>query len=774
MKEDQTLLFKQQIKGTKQIEKFELEALYQQKPNRRFPIPYVWLYQVGLKSYDTAAVKAKRAQIRAKYDQKIEAYEGKRKKVNRLKQKQRKKVSRFDKVLTEGNQLMQWGEPLAIYDSSLTEEAKRLFKVYLNSKGYFQSKVGHSLTQKGKRTIVTYEIDEGEPYIIDTLFYRGDSVILQHVKRTSRKSPLKVGRNYDQSAISKERTRINDLLNDKGYYGFNPLFIDFDVDTAFAGSKKVAIRTNIKEPTNKQHKVYKIDEVNFTTDANVTGVPDTLRQRETFNRINYYYFKNDYRKKVLNRRIFISVDSLYSKSNTLNTQRQLANLDNFRFINVNYDTTGGKFVANIYTSPLDRYQWSNELGVNVTQGFPGPFYNTSFKKRNVFGGLEVLEISGRFGIEGVISPTDVGNSFRSLEIGGNISLTFPEFLLPLSEEVKIRQGRINPKTKLTGGFSYVDRPEYERTITNFSNTYSWENKRNIRYSFSVTDLSIIDSDSISIAFQDRLEALEREGNNLIRAFEPSFVSSMIFTAAWNFNSYGFSENKSAYLQLSGESGGTSLNIVPLDSLFDGLEHYQFVKFRADYRKNIPISENTDFAYRINGGLAVPYGENEILPYEKYFFAGGSNGIRAWRPRRLGPGSFTPTDSLGNLTYQFEQQGEILLEASFELRKNLFGFVDYALFADLGNVWTIREDESREGAQFEVKDFFKEIAVGAGAGLRFDFSFVILRLDAGFRIYDPARPEGKRFILDGGFRDPPFDNNNIAEPVIINIGIGYPF
>ncbi len=449
----------------------------------------------------------------------------------------------------------------------------------------------------------------------------------------------------------------------------------------------------------------------------------------------------------------------------------------FRFININYDSTSGSLVANIYTSPLSRYQWSNEVGINVTQGFPGPFYNLSFKKRNVFKGMETLEINGRIGIEGVAPATEVDDVYASVEAGANVSITFPQFVLPISAAAKERLGKINPKTRLLTGFNYTQRPEYTRENFNLSSTYSWQNEKNTLFQFAVTDVSIINSSITDGDFANRLEELERQGNRLINSFEPSFVSSMSLNIAWNKNSYGLGKSNSSFFSIFLESGGTSLNFLDAAILErEGLESYQFLKLNFDYRKTKPLNPNTTFAYRINAGIAKPYSDNAVLPYEKYFFAGGSNGIRAWRPRRLGPGSFTPLDSTETgplVNYDFEQQGEILLEGSVELRKNLVGFIDYALFFDFGNIWTIRNDNSRPGSQFELDRFYKEIALSGGLGLRFDFSFLVLRLDAGIKLYDPARPEGRRFILSKDFYEAPF-TAAASEPVVFNIGIGYPF
>lgn len=784
LKEDQKLLYKQKINAPKPIDTEELSEFYQQQPNRRFPLipfsPYVWFYYHGVKRYSTEKYNGKKDNIREHYRKKISVLDSsKAKKIRRLTRKRDKKIARQDKNIEEGNVWMRWGEPVTVYNSASTAENIEKFNLYLSSKGYFKARVDTTIKRLKKRVITSYQITPNRPYIIDTLFTQTqDSTILGLLEANAEASFLKKGNNYDQSIITKERNRIDELLKDNGYFDFSKQYITFDVDTAFNGSSNVGIQTRISDPISRgYHKIFRIDSINFVTDANLKVLPDSLRLSEEFDGVNYRYFQQLYNKKVLGRRVFIEKDSLYSKSNTFATQRQLANLDMFRFININYDSTGGSLVANIYTSPLSRYQWSNEIGINVTQGFPGPFYNLSFKKRNIFKGMETLDLSGRIGIEGVAPATEIDDIYTSIEAGANATLTFPQFVLPISAEAKERLGKINPKTRLIAGFAYTQRPEYTRENFNFSNTYSWQNKKGTLYQVALTDVSIINSDITDSDFQDRLDELESQGNRLINSFEPSFVSSTYLNVAWNKNSYGLSQSNSSFFSIFLESGGTILNFVdPKIIENEGLEAYQFLKFNFDYRKTRPLNPNTTLAYRINAGIAKPYSSNGVLPYEKYFFAGGSNGIRAWRPRRLGPGSYTPLDSTETgvlVNYDFEQQGEILIEGSVELRKNLVGFIDYALFFDFGNIWTIENDNSRPGSQFEVDRFFREIALSGGLGLRFDFSFLVLRLDAGVKLYDPARPTERRFILSKDFYEAPF-TAEASEPVVFNIGIGYPF
>jgi len=787
LKEGEKLLVKQQVsKTTKDIDKEDLSELFIQRSNRKVPLlpfaPYVGLYYHGLKRYDTEEYQQEIEEVQEKYNRKIIKAEGKEKKVARLERKKRKKVDKLEQTIQEGNTWMRWGEPLAVWDSTKTIASAERLQLYIQSKGYFQAKVDTLIEMDGKKVKVTYKVDQGPAYVIDTLMIEtGDPAITRILRANAEESLLQKGDNYNQSNLTEERQRIDELLKNNGYFSFSRQYVEFEVDTAYSGPQQVAIRTKVNKPlTRERHQQFRVDSVNFITNRNQGVIPMNTTEPEEYKGINYIFVRNRYNTKVLNRRIFIAPNQLYDRSSTFRTQRQLANLDIFRFININYDSTGGKLVANIYTSPLKLYQLTSEIGMNVTQGFPGPFVNLSLKKRNVFGGLEIFEIAGRIGYEGVLPATQAQDVYNSVEGGVNASLTFPQFIMPVSAEVKERMGKVNPKTRLALGYTYTDRPEYIRRNTNFSAVYSWQTEKNTFYQFTLTDMSIIRSD-LTPSFQELLDSLQQEGNNLINTFNPSFVSSMILSATWNKNSYGLNYVNSSFYRLFVESGGTTLNFVNTNFLErEDLEFYQWIKANFDYRNIKPLNTNTTIAFRFNVGFAKSYGQNnDILPYEKYFFAGGSNGIRAWRPRRLGPGSFVRIDSTARLDgittpqvdYSFEQPGTILMEGSVEFRKNLIGFVDYAIFFDFGNIWNF--NDNREEAEFRLNRFYRQIAVGSGLGIRFDFSFLVLRLDAGVKIVDPAREPGKRFILSRGFYDPPF-TRSAAETVVFNIGIGYPF
>lgn len=786
-------LLTQKIEAPSNINKEELRDLYVQRSNRKLfgIIPYFWFYYTGKKWYDPEKFIRKRAAVEQKFDRKIAALpEESTRKINNLEFKKQRKLNKIDTKIRDGNTVMQWGEPLSILDTTNVRLTAERFSTYLSSKGYFRNNVKTKIDSDATKATVTYQLNPGKAYFIDTIFYNiNDTAVRNILIEDMPASLIKQGERYDQDNFTNERERLDLLLKDLGYFEFSRQYVEFEVDTAYREDKLVAVKIVIRDPVYRQrHKKFVITDVNFVTDAAAgSSYPDQTRTTRRVRDINYSYYEDKYNLRLLSQRVFLRQGDLYSRTSTFSTQRQLANLDAFKFVNVNYDTTGGQFIANIYTSATDRYQWSNEAGVNVTQGFPGPFFNTSLKKRNVFRGFETFDLSGRFGFEGVASATSDQNIYKSTEAGINFTMTFPQLIFPLSDRTQYMLGRYNPKTKLLIGYSYTDRPEYRRTFATFSGTYSMENARTTQYSFTFANINIIDTLNTSPAFRDFLSQQDSVGNfSLVNSFYPSFVTSMIFGITWNHNNYGQADRNSVFIRTQVESGGTIWNFIdPAFITEHELQYYKYLRFGLDVRRNKVLDRNTVVAFRLNTGVAYAYGENNTVPYEKFFFAGGSSSVRAWRPRRLGPGSFKPNfssdaEANGLFDYSLEKPADILIEASIELRKKLFGFVNGAVFLDAGNVWTfhpwvkrVNEETVPNGnSQFKWNQFYKEFGIGTGFGFRFDFTFLILRFDVGIKVYDPARDEGDRFVLNRAKFFRPFGTGK--EPVIYNVGIGFPF
>ena len=780
LRDGEYLLYDVQVDGVKQSDGEEIRNLIDQKPNIRIPLTDfsigVFIYNMGLITYDSIKL-AERKEVFEEEKQLLQISLNEnpdQRKLEKRYDKINSRLATLEKKLNYGNWFMRTGNPAILYDSLKTYETQLQINSYLNNHGFFDAFLTTNVEKKRKKAFVTYQIVENEVYLIDSVFQNAADENIQKLLGGNRRSLIRVGNPYNQAVLTNERQRVETLLRNNGYYNFSKSFIEYNVyqDTI---AHKVDIEQLVQNPVDSEHHtVYTLDSIQFTIDSPAAVIPDQ-EVNNSFNGVDYTLYRDRYSEKIIDSRIFLNNGEIYRQQDALETQRQLANLDIFSFVNITFDTLGNTLNTRITTRPNQKYQITNQLGASVTEQLPGPFFSHSLLNRNLFRGLEIFEFNFRAGLEGVVSATHEGGVYRSRELNTSASVIFPQFLLPFNDWSLRRFGRYNPRTRALFGYNYVNRPEYIRDAWNAILAYNWATT-DLRHQFSLNllDANLIRS-SLDNAFRTRLEDFQAQGNNLINSFLPSYVSSVSGQTIINFNQYGFNhKNDASLLRLFVESGGTSFHFFNESFIEDqSLQYFQFLKFQSDFRRYLPINRNSTFAYRLNLGLAKPYGISQgVLPYEKYFFAGGSTSIRAWQPRRLGPGSFRPpVREDGSFDYRFEQPGEILFEAMFEYRRNLFGYFDGAVFIDVGNTWAFREDPSRPGADFKFNRFYKELAVGTGLGLRMNFEFLVLRLDMGIKAYDPAAPEGERYILDNISFSRPL---GIRSQRVFNIGIGYPF
>ncbi|MEQ8470796.1 MAG: BamA/TamA family outer membrane protein [Marinoscillum sp.] len=801
LKKDETVLKRQKIKSDGKVNQEALFNQLAQTPNSRpirLPIAHLfYLKKFGENFYDSARIAKKIITIDRKYKAKINKASSNQRKT-KLNEKRTSKLEKKNLKLREGNQMMRWGEPLAIFDSSKIATSETNMKNYLFSHGYFNAEIDHTTKTKNEKTKITYSIDEGEVYRIDSMIYIIEDKDQSKLFHENIEKQLLIDKKYNQDLFGEERNRVYDLFSNNGYYNFKRQYVLFEVDSTVLNDHKLVVRQTIANPPDKsQHKTYRLDSIIFSTEQ---GTQRRYRKPIEYNDVTFNFRNSKYPERLLSWRIFLEKDSLYSKKLTLESQRQLSYLDIFKFVNINYDTTGGQFVANIFTSPLKKYQTSTEVGLSVLdQSYPGPFFNFNAKGRNIFGGMEIIQFDGNAGIQGIkpVTGDESGTTqtnYSRLQYGGQVSVTFPQFLFPLSDNARSKIGRYNPRTKIQAGLNFENRiGEYERRTINTGTSYIWQVQDNAQFTFKPFDASYIFSVTDSV-FDSRLE--ERGNNSLIAAFKPSFVSFSSFNARFNANGYGVGNNNAHFIQAYLETGGNIQNIIGDETPFgDSLEYYKYIKSTLEYRQNFRLTSRSAFAYRVNVGAAYSYADNSAdgdpktsaLPYEKYFFAGGSNSIRAWAPRRLGPGAHASylikEDNLDQIVIddKSEQPGDILLELGVEYRCDLIAFIDYALFIDAGNSWLWKSDpldtstdgDGKDNGVFKLSEFPSEIAVGAGFGLRFDFSFLVLRFDLAYKVVDPGYPKGERFILDDYHWQDLWDLRNRKRGAI-NIGIGYPF
>ncbi|SHJ53083.1 Outer membrane protein assembly factor BamA [Hymenobacter daecheongensis DSM 21074] len=814
----QKLLSRVRLVGVEQADAERIAALYQQKPNTSFPLPKLAIYQLGRTVYNKERLQTKLARIQKEFDERLQAARPDSVKVGKLLVRREKRTSRLQRTIDKGNAIMRIGEPPVIYDSALTRRTVEQIGIFLKSKGFFRSKVtatdtvadrrfslgrllGGPDTVHNRRVTVTYRITENQPFKYSQLdFDIPDSAIARRVVASQPASLLHVGDQYDEEVIGNERARLETLLKNQGYFDFRQQYVTLEADTSFAPAT-VRLRTLIADPAGRRHYQYTIRRVRFIADAGLTRFGQT---RDTLVQDSVYYlaYKHQISPKTLDRKLTVRPGDTYSLSSTLLTQRQLSNLDVFRFNTVNYlrvrnqttgDTTRRQLDAVINASPAKKYQETTEAGATYVALLLGPFANERLKIRNVFGGAEVLELGVRAGFEGQYTRTGQveglpAQSVYTTQLGANANLVLPQFLVPWRTNRFLTQ--YNPRTRINAAYNYVLRPEYTRTNLEATYDYIWQRSAFHQYVLTPVAISLVNTPRLDDAFRDTLNSLARRGSPLKQSFSRQLVPTFNATSLYNSNDFNQTRN-AYYLRLFAEAGGLTKSLYETylkDKL--GLNVYNFAKLNADYRRYYKIGPKSFVVYRLNAGIVsalskssvevvipsptIP-GESEtviqrryVIPYDKYFFAGGASSVRAWRPRRLGPGTYTSTKTDNGETVQnfdLEQPGEILMEGSLEYRFPLYSFINGALFTDFGNVWTLNDDNLRPGAQFQANRFYRQFAVGSGVGVRFDFTFLILRLDVATKVYDPTAL-GNKFVIS---RFSLSDNQTA-----FNIGIGYPF
>lgn len=786
------LLSQQQVIGNRSVSADEILSIIPQKPNKKFPLTP---FRHKLYFYNKGKVKHNKQLAEKVFENKISkinaAFAEKSKGVNadgpymqKLKARRDKKIEKYQRKINDGNWLMtNFGEPPVYYSASETIKNTEKITKYLYNKGYFNARVNYLVdSSQAKLAKVSYIITENQPFTFKEVHWNVNNKKIETALQGYKGQSLaKVGKQFDKDLLDIERLQIENYLRDEGYYLFTRNQIRYQVQyLPNEPENGVKLNINVSDEPEGVDKQYTIDEVTFIIDA--SGLSD-LNNKEVkidtlrMNDINYIFAGDHFSTRFLHKKIFLKPGNLYKLSDQYETQKALLNLDQFKFANPSFDTTGSNLKVRFYAIPLEKYQFTGESGLNVFQSIPGPFINASLKIRNIFGGLESLENQVRLGYEGQRTFGTKDKRY-SLETGFNSSVNIPLILLPGSYA---RLDRYNPHTQIGLGFNYSDRLEYRRLNFRLAANYSWQVSQRKQYNFSLVDLNLINTPYLSDSFDSTLTALKLIGNNLRESFGKSFVSSISGSYIYNDNFLGQNQ-KGRYLRLYSELGGNLLNFSKNNEiglvnkiLGNNLNYFKFVRLLAEYRRYIPVAgkSNNIIAYRFNTGLAVSYNKNSnALPYEKYLFAGGSYSLRGWQPRRVGLNRYNNTEN-AKIDYKLEQPGNVLLESSIEYRfplLKMYGQLNGAVFADAGNVWTLPDKSGVErSSDFKVKNLFKQMAMDTGFGLRYDFTYFVIRLDAAAKVIEPLYNSNK-FVLDDFFKKGKDSNLNLNW----NIGIGYPF
>ena len=682
------------------------------------------------------------------------------------------------------------GQEPFYYEKNSADYSSQQMERYLDHVGYFNSKVTNSVKTRRFKAFVIYNVKLGRPYTINAFKYDiPDTLISRYVHRIAPAYPIKEGDIYDEYKLNEIRDQITEMMRNRGYYYFTRDNITYEVDSNFHNhtlsvTMKIADMKNEADGSTQPHKQYVINSISIYPNyiLNYQGVEPTstdsitveVGRKKVPNKLKFYYFgKPMIKPQTFSQAIQIQTGMPYSLRRVTQTYSALNNFKAFSNINITFDTvpnapdTANLLDCRITMQQVDRHSYTFQLEGTRAESDLGIKGGLSYTNRNIFRGAEILQISLRGGLEAqkVISLDTLDRAdklFNTKEIGLTASLIFPKFLSPFPLRNFARD--YQPKTNITLGFNGQVRYYYTRYIIQASYGFDW--KSNMRLQHFLTPI-YLNTVKISNLNKDFKRILDQEYN---QRKKDQYTDHLIFGLRYSFvyNTQNlYRKGSFIYLRTDFETSGNLISLFNKTNLIDeneahhelfGIRYAQYVRGNFDFRQHILIHNETWLVFREQIGLGIPFGNSKDMPFERSFYAGGANGMRGWRYRSLGPGAYIPTQN------DLEQIGDLQLEMNAEFRFPIYDIVKGVVFVDAGNVWTYTANEALPDGNFEFDTFYKQLAMDAGIGLRFDIKFIVLRADIAMAMLNPYRDEsGSRWRFNGKYRNWNF-----------NIGIGYPF
>ena len=679
------------------------------------------------------------------------------------------------------------GEAPVIYDQLLSEATCADMERSLVNSGYLNADVTMS-TKNSRRpkTTVRYKLVPGKMFVVDTVRITvQDSTINRIINDNAKHSLLVPGMNLDADILNEERNRIVNLVHRYGYYRFNKDYISFVADTA-RGSDKVGLRMIVEaegvdgDGNVRPHRQYYISSVYYNLtdkDGNMPG-KTISPAAETYKDFVLFYPLNDgepaLRPEVIDRHSFLREGMLYSSDSTSKTYSSLSRLGILRYSDIRYDTVPGydnRIVADVSLVSLPKHSFAFEIEGTNTAGDLGAAASMSFTDRNLFRGSEQLSIKLRGAYESISNlPGYSGDTY--MEYGLEANLDFPEFLAPFMSQ------ELQRKSQATSRFSLKingqSRPEFQKTIFSAGWGYMWSDSWQMSHKLDVLDLNYLVVPWISDHFKSEyLDPITSTKSILRYNYEDLLITKLGYTFYYSNARINSTAPFQYSVRVGVETSGNMLNLLAEPLNFEqndggqykvfGVAFAQYAKHDFSFTANWRMDRMNNIVAHLEWGVAVPYGNSTSLPFEKRYFAGGANSVRGWSVRELGPGVYSGDDK--TIDY-IKQSGDIKIGASVEYRSKLFWKVNGAAFIDAGNIWTIREYAEQPGGEFSFDSFYKQIAVSYGLGLRFDFGFLVLRLDGGMKAYNPA---GSTL-----YRRLPLVHPDMSRDFAFHLAVGYPF
>ena len=679
------------------------------------------------------------------------------------------------------------GAPPVIYDSTLTAASVRQLNMALRNRGYINNEVTSRVDADSakRKARVDYDITLGEPYRIRSIAYNiPDDSLERIILADTALAPIHVGSLLDLGKLDQWRQAITESLRRHGYYAFGKEYVTFDADTA-ASSREVDLTLNTRQPYRSErmpyyteHRPFYVRSVTYVTNYDPVKMhdhyfaPDTTHYGElTILREHDSYL----RSKVIDECNFITPGQKYNAADVDRTYKALGRLGIVKFINIDIRPVGevdGKvwLDAFVLLQPDKSQAISVSLEGTNSEGDLGFGIGLDYQHRNLIRGAEALNAKFRMSYESLSGDLNglINNNYS--EYAAEVGITYPKFKFPfLPRDFK---RKIQASTELATSFNYQTRPEYTRIIAGAAWRYVWsEQQARMRHTFNLVDLNYV------YLPKSRSHFLDSIANPLLRySYENHFIMRMGYNfyktnklqpgpLANRLQSNVYTIRAAAEMAgnlLYGISKMTGQKHEEDDSYkVFGIRYAQYVKAEADYAFTHYFNPRNSIAFHVGAGIAVPYGNSTVLPFEKRFYAGGANGVRGWGVRTLGPGSFNASNSQNRFIHQC---GDIRLDLNVEYRAKLFWVIELGLFIDAGNIWTIRDYENQPGGVFRFNKFYEQIALAYGLGIRLDFNYFLLRLDMGMKAHNPAT----------GQQAWPLTHPKFKRDSEFHFSVGYPF
>ncbi len=644
-----------------------------------------------------------------------------------------------------------------VYDEALAIRTDNAMRRALVNQGYLEADVAHTTTSRNRKVEVTYHVETGRPHRIHRIAYLVEDPLLEPIVMADVPNCLlHVKDNLDRTQLEAERTRLTSLMRNQGFYDFNKEDISFVADT-LSRDKRVDLTMLVSGIHNR----YTVRSVEFVPDFDIaTG-------RRSGN--------DDYlRASVLATNCYIQPGTLYSEEAVRKTYSSFSRLHILKYVNIRLEPTdvANELACTVYLSPQNPQALQFELDGTNTSGDLGFAASLTYQHRNLFRGSEAYSATLKGGYESLSGDVSGLVNDNYTEYSFENQIDFPRFLFPFMSAERRRSFTAN--TAVKAGYSHQSRPEYTRIITNVGLSYKWSNAmRTLYHTLDVIDLSYVYLPERSESF---LKIIQRAGP----ISYSSYTSHLILSSAYNiYAGNGRSMMNSAQntsrdlwsLRFSPEIAGNVLYAVSQMADFEksdgqyqifNLPFEQYARFDMDWSYSKYLTDRSRLAFHLAGGVAVPYGNSKVMPFEKRYYSGGANSVRGWSVRTLGPGRYKSENS--TIDY-FNQCGDVRLDASVELRSRLFWKFEFAAFVDAGNVWTLEDYESQPGGTIGP-EFYREIAASWGLGLRLVTDLVVLRLDLGIKAHDPSVGSG----VDSWVVADPLSSHNRT----FHFAVGYPF